>query len=59
MSNEDLLSALEEAINDVRVKLDAVVAAQDDSSDVGNADHLDEAAIALDNFEMNVSSIVP
>lgn len=59
MSNEDLLNALEEKVNDVRVALDAVNAAQDDDSDESNADHLDEAAIALDNFEMHVSSVVP
>jgi hypothetical protein len=59
MSNEDLLNVLEEKINDVRVALDAVNAAQDDDSDVANEDHLNDAAIALDNFEMHVSSIVP
>jgi len=59
MSNEDLLNVLEEKVNDVRVALDAVSAAQDDDSDESNADHLDEAEIALDNFEMHVSSIVP
>jgi hypothetical protein len=59
MSNEDLLNALEEKINDVRVALDAVQAAQDDNSDEANEGHLDEAHVALDNFETSVSSIVP
>ena len=59
MSNEDLLNALEEKVNEVRVALDAVNAAQDDDSDESNEDHLEEAAIALDNFEMHVAGIVP
>jgi len=59
MTNEDLLNALEEKVNEVRVALDAVNAAQDGDSDESNADHLDEAAIALDNFEMHVASVVP
>jgi hypothetical protein len=56
---EDLLSAMEDAINEVRVKLDALNAAQNEDSDVSNADHLDEAAIALDNFETHIASLVP
>jgi len=56
---EDLLNTLSEKINEVRVALDAVSAAQTEESDVSNDTHLSEAEIALDNFEMHVSSLVP